>query len=113
MSASLLLESIHPIICTMHYSIQTEKPHWHWIKNLIFNNKRHANNIGEEEVSHYLTYFAVDRKVTSSVQNLALCSSVFMYQHGLKRELTLLTYTIRAKVATRVKSQRYYLMMRK
>jgi len=74
--------------------------------------KPRKKNIRKEEVSHYLTYLAVDRKVISSVQNLAPCASVFIYQHGLKRELTLLTNTIRAKVATRVESQRYYLMMR-
>jgi hypothetical protein len=32
MSASLLLESIRPIIRTMHYSIQTEKAYLHWLK---------------------------------------------------------------------------------
>ncbi len=56
--------------------------------------------MGEEEVSNYLTYLAVDRKVTSSTQNLALCSIVFMYKHVLKRDLTLLTSTIRAKAPT-------------
>jgi hypothetical protein len=90
MSAYLLLESIRHIIRTMHDSMQTEKTYWHWIKiSLLFNDKRHAKNIGEEEVSHYLTYLAIDRKVTSSAQNLAPCSSVFIYQHVLKRELAL------------------------
>jgi len=58
--------------------------------------------MGEEEVSNYLTYLAVDRRVTSSTQNLVLCSIVFMYKHVLKRELTLLISTIRAKTPTRV-----------
>ena len=103
MSASPFLESIRHIIRTMHYSIQTEKTYLLWIKNFIlFNHKRHPKDMGEEEVSNYLTYLAVDRKVTSSTQNLALCSIVFMYKHVLNRELTLLTSTIRAKAPTRV-----------
>jgi hypothetical protein len=53
--------------------------------------------MGEEEVSNYLTYLAVNRQVTSSTQNLALCSIVFMYKHVFERELTLLSDTVRAK----------------
>jgi len=36
--------------------------------------------MGEQEVSNYLIYLVVNRQVTSSTQNLALCSIVFMYQ---------------------------------
>jgi site-specific recombinase XerD len=69
----------------MHYSIQTEKTYLLWIKNFIlFNQKRHPKDMGEEEISNYLTYLAVERKVTSSTQNLALCSIVFMYKHVFK-----------------------------
>jgi len=87
----------------MHYSIQTEKAYLLWIKRFIlFNQKRHPKDMGEEEVSNYLTHLAVYRKVTSSTQNLALCSIVFMYKHVFERELTLLTGTVRAKAPTRV-----------
>lgn len=36
MFASLLLESISPIIRTMHYSIQTVKAYLHWLKISFF-----------------------------------------------------------------------------
>ncbi|PCI46912.1 MAG: integrase [Moraxellaceae bacterium] len=58
--------------------------------------------MGEEEVSNYLTFLAVNRGVTASTQNLALCSIVFMYKHIFERELTLLTETVRAKAPSRV-----------
>jgi integron integrase len=58
--------------------------------------------MGEEEVSNYPTYLAVNRQVTSSTQNLALCSIVFMYKHVFERELTLLSDAVRAKALTRV-----------
>ncbi|MFB1014227.1 MAG: integron integrase [Psychrobacter glaciei] len=103
MSTSPFLESIRHIIRTMHYSIQTEKTYLLWIKNFIlFNQKRHPKDMGEEEISNYLTYLAVERKVTSSTQNLALCSIVFMYKHVFQRELTLLRDTVRAKAPKRV-----------
>jgi len=70
MPTSPFLESIRHIIRTMHYSIQTEKTYLLWIKNFIlFNQKRHPKDMGEEEISNYLTYLAVERKVTSSTQN--------------------------------------------
>lgn len=103
MSRSPFLESIRHLMRTMHYSIQTEKAYLSWIKRFIlFNQKRHPKDMGEEEVSNYLTYLAVSRKVTSSTQNLALCSIVFMYKHVFHKELTLLTDTVRAKPPTRV-----------
>jgi len=98
MYSSPFLESIRYILRSKHYSIQTEKAYLLWIKRfIIFNQKRHPRNMGEEEVSNYLTYLAVDRKVTSSTKNLALCSIVFMYKHVFKKELTLLSNTVRAK----------------
>lgn len=40
--------------------------------SFLLNDKRYAKNIGEKEESHYLTYFTVDIKVTSSTQHFAL-----------------------------------------
>lgn len=103
MSTSPFLESIRHVIRTMHYSIQTEKTYLLWIKRFIlFNQKRHPKDMGEEEVSNFLTHLAVERKVASSTQNLALCAIVFMYKHIFSRKLTLLPDTIRAKQPTRV-----------
>ncbi len=71
--------------------------------NILFNQKRHPKGMGEEEeVSNYLSYLAVNRQVTSSTQNLALCAIVFMYKHVFERELTLLSDTVRAKAPKRV-----------
>ncbi|MDO7085316.1 integron integrase [Pseudocolwellia sp. AS88] len=103
MSTSPFLESIRHILRTKHYSIQTEKAYLLWIKRFIlFNQKRHPKDMGQQEVSNYLTHLAVNRQVTSSTQNLALCSIVFMYKHVFERELTLLSDTVRAKAPTRV-----------
>ncbi|MDO6428779.1 integron integrase [Thalassotalea sp. 1_MG-2023] len=103
MAISPFLESIRNVLRTKHYSIQTEKTYLTWIKRFIlFNQKRHPVDMGEEEVSNFLSYLAVDRRVTSSTQNLALCAIVFMYKHIFQRELTLLDDTIRAKAPKRV-----------
>ncbi|HGP5030948.1 TPA: phage integrase N-terminal SAM-like domain-containing protein, partial [Vibrio cholerae O1] len=90
MTRSPFLESIRQVMRTKHYSIQTEKTYLLWIKRFIlFNKKQHPKNMGEQEVTNFLTYLAVNRQVTASTQNLALCAIVFMYKHILQRELTL------------------------
>lgn len=103
MSNSPFLENIRQVLRTKHYSIQTEKAYLTWIKRyILFNNKRHPHEMGEEEVSNFLSHLAVERQVTSSTQNLALCAIVFMYRHIFERELTLLDDTVRAKAPKRV-----------
>ena len=98
MTRSPFLESIRQVMRTKHYSIQTEKTYLLWIKRFIlFNKKQHPKDMGEQEVTNFLTYLAVNRQVTASTQNLALCAIVFMYKHILKRELTLLPDTIKAR----------------
>jgi integron integrase len=103
MSKSPFLENIRHLLRMKHYSIHTEKSYLLWIKRfIIFNQKRHPKDMGEEEISNYMSYLAVDRRVTSSTQNLALCAIVFMYKHVFERELTLLSDTVRAKAPKRV-----------
>ena len=53
-------------------------------------------------MSQFLSHLAIQRQVTASTQNLALCAIVFMYKHILERELSLLDNTIRAKAPKRV-----------
>ncbi len=74
---SPFLESIQHVMRTKHYAIQTEKTYLLWIKRFIlFNQKRHPKDLGEQEVTQFLTHLAVNREVTSSTQNLALCAIV-------------------------------------
>ena len=88
---------------TKHYSIQTDRTYLLWIKRFIlFNQKRHPKYLGEQEITKFLTHLAVNREVTSSTQNLALCAIVFMYKHIFERELTLLPDAVRARAPTRV-----------
>lgn len=103
MAQSPFLEEIRNILRTKHYSIQTEKTYLLWIKRFIlFNQKRHPKDMGEQEVTNFLSHLAVNRHVTSSTQNLALCAIVFMYKHVFERELTLLPDTVRARAPKRV-----------
>ena len=98
-----LLEQVRTVIRTRHYSLSTEQTYIHWIKQyIIFNSKRHPADMGAEEVSAFLSYLAVSRKVAASTQNQALAAILFLYRHVLKQELPWLENVERAKRPTRV-----------
>ena len=70
MAQSKLLNQLTDTIRTRHYSIRTGQAYIKWVKNFIlFHNKRHPGEMGEEEISAYLTFLAVKRKVAASTQN--------------------------------------------
>ncbi len=96
-----------------HYSIRTEKTYLDWIRQFIlFHGKRHPTEMGEAEVSAFLTYLAADRNVAASTQNQALSALLFLYQQFLQRKLGFLDNVERAKrpvklpvVLTKVEAQ--------
>jgi hypothetical protein len=56
-----------------HYSIQTEQAYVNWVNRFIcFYQKKHPLSMGEPEISAFLNYLAVNRKVAASTQNQAL-----------------------------------------
>ena len=93
-----LLDRVRMEIRTRHYSVRTEQSYIQWIRRFIcFHNKRHPQEMGEHEISAFLTWLAVERKVSASTQNQALSAILFMYQKALSRKLDRLDNIIRAK----------------
>jgi len=75
-------------IRVMQYSYQTEKTYVYWIKHFIhFHNLQHPKDLGASEVTDFLTYLAVHKKVAPATQNQALCALVYMYKHVLESPL--------------------------
>ena len=88
MAKSKLLDQVIETLRVKHYSYKTEKTYIHWIKRFIlFHNKRHPNEMGEVEISEFLTYLAVKAHVSASTQNLALNAIVFLYKNVLQKDL--------------------------
>ena len=55
-----------------HYSIKTEKSYTGWIKHYIFyHDKKHPLEMEKPEIEAFLTYLAVERKVSPATQNQA------------------------------------------
>lgn len=98
-----LLQLVKDQIRVRHYSIRTETSYINWIKQYIhFHNLKHPNEMGAEEIKHFLTYLAVKRNVSASTQNQALCAIVFLYRKVLNIELADFKDIVRAKRPTHV-----------
>lgn len=103
MSKPKLLDQVRDAIRVKHYSMRTEEAYVHWIKRFIFfHEKRHPLHMGEPEVSKFLSYLAVEGKVSASTQNQALSALLFLYQEVLKQELGWINNVKRAKKPSHV-----------
>ena len=59
-----LLDQVRHVIRKKHYSIRTEQAYLQWIKRFVlFHNKRHPKDMGEKEISQYISYLATDRQI--------------------------------------------------
>ena len=98
-----LLDEVRDLIRVRHYSIRTEEAYTRWIKEYIFfHDKRHPKEMGEREVSDFLSHLAVKRKVAASTQTQALSALLFLYRQVLKQPLDWLNDIERAKKPSRL-----------
>jgi len=98
-----LLDEVRDSIRVRHYSIRTEEAYVRWIKEYIFfHDKRHPAEMGEREVSDFLSHLAVKRKVAASTQTQALSALLFLYRNVLKQPLDWLDDIERAKKPSRL-----------
>jgi integrase len=97
-AAPKLLDQLRHQILRLHYSIRTEDAYVYWVRWFIrFNGLRHPREMGAPEVEAFLTYLAVERKVSASTQNQALSAILFLYREVLKIELPWLDNVVKAK----------------
>jgi integron integrase len=86
--APKLLDRVRWHLRVKHYSIRTEQAYVDWIRRFIlFHDKRHPEDMAEEEISAFLTHLAVHRHVAASTQNQALCALLFLYHQVLERKI--------------------------
>jgi len=87
-NSSPFLNRVRDAIRVRHYSIRTEKSYLDWIKRyILFHNKRHPEEMGEKEVTAFLTNLAVQRNVAAATQNQALNALNFLYKIVLEKPL--------------------------
>jgi site-specific recombinase XerD len=103
MARSQLLDAVRDAIRVRHYSIRTEESYIHWIKRFIlFHNKRHPREMGEAEITQFLSFLATNNNVAASTQNQALSAILFLYKEVLNLQLDWMNDVVRAKKPRRL-----------
>lgn len=98
-----LLDQVRITLRTLRYSKKTEEAYTKWIKEfIIFNNKQHPEKLDNKHVSDFLSYLAVNRRVSASTQNQALCAIVFLYKKVLNKDFGWLDDAVRANKSSRI-----------
>jgi hypothetical protein len=65
-SSPKLLDHVRWRLRLKHYSIRTEQAYTDWIRRFIlFQDKRHPNEMGEAEIAAFLTHLAAEKNVSA------------------------------------------------
>ncbi|MHB8339461.1 MAG: phage integrase N-terminal SAM-like domain-containing protein, partial [Ignavibacteriaceae bacterium] len=79
-----LLDRVSIDLRIKHYSRKTEESYTSWIKRFIlFNNKKHPNEMGKDEIQKFVNYLAIEKHVSASTQNQALQGILYLYKNVL------------------------------
>ncbi len=83
-----LLDQVRDVLRLHHYSLRTERSYCDWIERFIrFHGKRHPAEMGEAEITAFLTHLAAERNVAAATQNQAMSALLFLYKQVLKAEI--------------------------
>lgn len=98
-----LLDQVHIALRARHYSRRTERSYVRWIlRFILFNGKRHPADMGEREITSFLSMLATRRKVSASTQNQALSAILFLYRVVLQQKFDWLDGIVKAKRPVRL-----------
>jgi integron integrase len=97
-----ILERMSHAIAARHYSRRTERAYTGWVRRyMAFHQGRGVAEMGEAEVTQFLSTLVTRGRVTASTQNQALSALLFVYRDVLGRELHGLD-AVRAKPSIRL-----------
>lgn len=93
-----LIDEVRRLIRLKHYSLRTEQAYIGWIRRFILaNGKRHPRQMGEIEMTRFLSGLATEGEVAAGTQNQALSALLFLYRDVLGIELAWMKNVVRAK----------------
>jgi len=86
-----------------HYSRRTEEAYVRWVIRFVrASGMRHPAELGEEDVTRFLSSLAEAGRVSASTQTQALSAILFLYRHVMRSEFPWLTRVVRAPRRTRL-----------
>ena len=97
-----LLDGVRQAIRLRHYSRRTQQAYVGWIRRfIVFHGKRHPRELGEREVTAFLSALAA-RGVSASTQNQALSAVLFLFEIVLGQRLGWMNEIVRAQRPARL-----------
>jgi integron integrase len=98
-----LLDRVRQSIRSRHFSPRTEEAYVGWVRRFIlYHRKRHPADMGEREVTEFLSDLVTARRASPSTQNQALAALLFLYRDVLHRDLDQLEGLTRSRRAPRL-----------
>jgi integron integrase len=92
------LDRVRERLRVKHYSMRTEESYVGWIKRYVFfHGTRHPAEMGEAEITAFLTHLALKSRVSGSTQNQAKSAILFLYREVLRKELPALNEVPQAR----------------
>ncbi|MCU7818399.1 MAG: phage integrase N-terminal SAM-like domain-containing protein [gamma proteobacterium symbiont of Lucinoma myriamae] len=93
-----LFNKLTAVIRQRNYSIRTEECYKQWVtRYILFHNGKSPDTMNHTYIVSFLEYLAVNRNVSPSTQNQALCALVFLYTQVLGITLEKFDHFSRAK----------------
>lgn len=100
--APSLMENVHRAARARHFSPRTEESYASWIRRFMQHSGTRPEELGEAEIGKFLSYLAVEGRVSASTQNQALQAILFFYQHVLDKKIDRVEDVVRAKRPVRL-----------
>lgn len=83
-----LMERVRRAMLERRFASRTVEAYVAWIRTyIVFHGRRHPSDLGDVEVSEFLSHLAVVKRVSASTQNQALAALNFLYSGVLQRPL--------------------------
>ena len=88
---------------TERYAYRTEQTYLDWVKRfLIYVRPKDRTDLNQPAVEDYLSFLALERRVSSSTQNQAFNAILFLFRHVLKAEMGAMEEVPRARTSRRI-----------
>ncbi len=96
-------EEMRQALRLRHRSYSTETTYILWFRQFQgFVNGKHYKSLDGKDLQNFLSYLAVERKVSASTQNQALNAIVFLYRHVFDKDIEGEISAVRAKQKRRL-----------
>ena len=93
-----LLAQLRQALRLRHYSPRTEEAYVRWVRRyVLFHGLRHPAELGESDLTRFVSSLAVDHRVSASTQNQALAALLFLYREVLGQRVGWLDQVVHAK----------------